>query len=393
MKVLLVGPLPVEVGGSYTSGICKVVYEISKQHTEGVDYYVIALNLPQKKAKNNNNFPFQYNGYKLRLLDILIDVLFHPIRTCREWKYYKSELHENPLRWEFYKVNIKRAIKTIRPDLIHVHQYISAAYFANVYAAPIVVTMHGVFYRGLKEQENLKGLAYSLVNQADYYTGLTLECEKYMTGLLGIPRNKMEIIPNGTNTSVYYFSQEERKRMRNDYRLTDNTIVFVTVASIQERKGQLRFIKVLERLGINYQYWIIGEGPDETLVKNYVKDNGIEDKVKLLGSINSAQLYKYYSAADIYAHPSTMEGQSLSEMEAYATGLRVVVNEDIKDTIATIEDKECYYFLNMERIDDNDFCRWINKQDYIRKSKTGLDWSEISKKYTLFYLKVLKGKV
>lgn len=393
MKILLVGPLPKEAGGSYTSGICKVVYELSKQYTDGVNYHVIALNLPQKVAERNNKYPFQFNGYKWMIKDVLSDFLFHSVKTYREMRYYKRELHDNPFKWEFYKVNIKRVIKTIRPDIIHVHQYISATYFANIYSVPIIVTMHGVFYRGLKEQENLKGLAYSLVNQADYYTGLTLECEKYMTGLFKIPSNKMEIIPNGTNTSIYYFSLDERKKMRDDFKINNDTIVFVTVASIQERKGQLRFIKVLEKLNVKFLYWIIGEGPDKSKVRNYIIDNRLEESVKLLGSINSNELYKYYSAADIYAHPSTMEGQSLSEMEAYATGLRIVVNEDIKDTIATIGDKDCYYILNMDRVEKKDFCNWIEKRDNMRSSKKDLDWNVISNKYADFYNKILEGEI
>ena len=40
MKVLLIGQLPKEIGGNYTTGAANVVYELSKQREDGVLYYI-----------------------------------------------------------------------------------------------------------------------------------------------------------------------------------------------------------------------------------------------------------------------------------------------------------------------------------------------------------------
>lgn len=392
MKIMMVGPLPKDVGGSYTTGVCKVIYELSKQEVAGMKYYISASNISDKKAKKISAYPFQYNGYRLLFGSLVSDFLFHPVRTWKEMRYYKDVLHANPLKWEFYKVNIKDDIRRVKPDIIHVHQSVSAAFFANPKHIPSIVTMHGTFYHGEEGQDALKGPTLSYVQHADFYTGLTAECEYYMKNLYGIPSEKMTIIPNGTNTDVYYYDSAQRELLRREYGANDGVKVFITVASIQERKGQLRFIKLLEILGIDYQYWILGDGPDRQIVENYVNAHGLDERVRLFGSIESKELYKYYSAADIYAHPSTLEGQALCEMEAYATGIRTIVSKDVRDTVMTgVDNIDIYYIHDFAHPQYDDLKQWVNKGNPNRKSRKDADWRQIAEMYYDFYRTILNN--
>ena len=387
MKVLLIGPVTRDVGGTYTTGICKVVWELSRQKADGIVYYVSSSNISDRNAKQLCEYPFQYNGYRWPVGRILCDVIFHPFRTFNEMKYYKNVLHENPLKWEFYKANMIRDIKNVKPDLIHVHQSLSALYFANTKHIPTIVTFHGVFYRGEPEQEYLKGHAWSMVDQSDFYTGLTTECERYMKNLFKIPSEKMTIIPNGTSTDIYYYSPEQRSRLRSQFDVSDDTIVFITVAGLNERKGQYRFItKVLSKLDIDYKYWILGDGEDRKKIEGYVSEHNLGDKIKCMGKINSEELYKYYSAADIYAHASKMEGQALCEMEAYATGIRTIVNKDIRDTVMTgVDDISKYTVIDFDDIDVDNLLKWIKLGNTNRQSRKDQTWNVIAEKYADFY--------
>ena len=97
-------------------------------------------------------------------------------------------------------------------------------------------------------------------------------------------------------------------------------------------------------------------------------------------------LYKYYSAADIYAHVSKKEGQALSELEANATGLRTIVNKSIIGTIANDVNKPCYHIINMEKPDMISLNEWIESgKDDIRSSKATFDWRVIANKYNKLY--------
>lgn len=384
MKALLIGQLPKEVGGNYTTGIAKVVYELSLQKVEGLEYSVYATNAKQGRIVVDNS-PAHYYGYKFLIGKMICNMLFHPIRTLKEWKVYKEKGHVNPLRYEFYKANFQNVLKIVKPDLIHMNGTgIEPLYFANQNRIPVVLTCHGVFHRTKNPDSSAK-------LYADYVTGLTDETKEEILNYLCVEEGKISIIPNGVDTAKFYYSEAEREKIRKEMGVKESTKVFITVASVQERKGQLRFTQILKDYdGGDWEYWIVGKGPDELAIKDYCELNGIDNKVKLLGYKNGAELYKYYSAADIYAHASTMEGQALCEIEAFSTGLRVLVNNLIKGTIAKKElEMGDYLFVNFNSPDYETIKQWINKPNLERKSNKNLDWSKVAIDYNSLYQTIL----
>ena len=395
IKVLLIAPIPKEYGGSYTTGVCKVVSELMHHSPIGIQYYLSSSNLKDSNANKLCTYVNQYRGYRILFFDVLSDLILHPLRTFKEFYVYWHKCHVNPFRYEFYKVNIKRHISEIEPDLIHVHTTeVPAVYFANTKHIPVLNTFHGIFYRGEKCQKQHGDFLKFCANHCDYFTGLTRECEFYMKKLLNISDDKITIIPNGVNTKVYFYNETQRNIIRKQMGVSDNIILFITVASVQERKGQLCFIKVLEKLNVDWQYWIVGIGPDLEIIEKYILEHNLSSRVKCLGRKNSEDLYKYYSAADIYAHPSTMEGQALCEMEAYSTGIRVVANIDIKDTITTnVSDDNIYFLLKMDDVDYSVLIKWLTKKTENRSSRSDINWNVVSNRYSKLYEKILKNSM
>lgn len=389
MKVLLIGQLPKEVGGTYTTGIAKVVYELSKQKISDAEYYMYATNCKHSVARRLSEYPNQYLGYRFLIGRIVKNILFHPLKTIKEWKVYRKT-GDNPLRFELYKANFQKVLQDVKPDIIHMNgNGLAPLAFADVNPhVPIVLTCHGIFER-FEDPQSLAKL------YADYLTGLTDETlEEIHNYYCFTDDSKIKIIPNGVDTSKFYFSQTDREEIRRELGAGDSTKVFITVASVQERKGQFSFVKIIEELNIDCQYWIIGQGNDVDRILQYCKSKKLEDKVKLLGYRNGDELYKYYSAADIYAHASTMEGQALCEIEAFSTGLPCLVNNLIKGTIVKeeIENGE-YLFYDNETPELCLIRDWIIKLNFNeRKSRNNLDWSKVAEKYCDFYIKILKEK-
>lgn len=393
MKILMIGQLPKEVGGNYTTGAAKVLYELSKQHTENATLHTFATNLRNSKAKLISHYSYEYIGYRYLLLDILLDILCHPINTIKEWQHYKRVDHDTPFRYALYKANIKRAIKEVQPDIIHVHSIgnVSPVRFAlGSKKTPLLLTCHGIFYRG-EPEGILRDKHLGNIGLADYYSGLTEESKQEYETLLGVSMDRVAVIPNGVDCGKFYYDIERRRELRGEMGVSDETIVFITVASLQERKGQLAFIKQLANTNLNYQYWLIGSGPDEKIIKTFITKQGLQSKVLLLGYKNSDELYKFYSAADVYAHVSTMEGQALCEIEARATGLKVVVNEHILGTLPEFRE-DTHFVINMDNPDMKAMALWIKSSNTERQSNTSLDWSVVSKKYALLYQEILKGR-
>ncbi len=385
IRVLLIGQLPKEIGGNYTTGIAKVVYFLSRQKVDGLDYYVYATNAQGKKIRKIDKH-VTFLGYEYLIGRMLKNILLHPLRTFNEWKVYRKSSGVNPIRYEFYKANFQKVLNRTKPNIIHMNGCgIEPLYFANQEKIPIVLTCHGVFQRNVNPQSAAR-------LYANYVTGLTDETKDEIIKYFCVDEKKITIIPNGVDTKRFYFSETERIRIRQEYGVPEDTIVFITVASVQERKGQLRFSQILKDYpNQNWEYWIVGKGPDEEAIRRYCEEQRISHKVKLLGYKNGDELYKYYSAADVYAHASTMEGQALCEIEAFSTGLKILVNEKIIGTIAK-EELEIgdYLIMNFNTPDYHRMKEWLNKAEGARESFSKMDWHRVALKYFDLYSQILR---
>lgn len=392
IKVLSIGQLPTEVGGSYTSGIARVVFELSKHHIDGVQQYLYATNIPENKAIELCEYPNQYMGFIISPFSILIQMLKHPISTIKQWYHYKHYGMNNPLHMEFFKFNFQRAIECIKPDLIHMHGVgIDALYFANRKTnVPVLLTLHGLMWDGDDADYKMKRYYSKNLSLVDYYTGLNMEVRRKMSRF-NLPDDKITLIPNGCDTSKFYFSEDKRMEYRKKFNVDEDCVVFMTVGLVVDRKGQFDTLKILETLEIKYQYWIIGNGPDFEPIKQYVAEHNLENKVRLLGYVCETELYQYHSASDVYAHASTMEGQSLAEIEAYSSGLRVMVRKEIACTVVgdAYNDHTNYFVIDYSAINYNELKEWINKGHPDRCSRKGMDWSNVQQKYVSLYKNII----
>lgn len=80
--------------------------------------------------------------------------------------------------------------------------------------------------------------------------------------------------------------------------------------------------KLLEK-GLDIYWYIIGFGSDEQLIKDKIKQFGMEERVILLGKKDNP--YPYIANCDIYVQPSRYEGKSVTVREAQVLGKPVVI--------------------------------------------------------------------
>lgn len=392
MKILIIGQLPVEVGGKYTNGVCNVVYELSKCSSQDVKQYVYATNMDDIIARNIHS-KTRYFGTILRPRNVLFNVLQRPLQTLRKWYYYKNVTHMSVIRNEFYYDNFTRIIQKVKPDIIHCMNIVQLAplhFAAKEFRIPIVTTLHGVF----TNMQDDKDLQEGNIMLSNYTTGLTAET---MAGIvkMGFPASKSFLIPNGTDTSKFYYDNNERVKLRKILGLDNETTMMVTVGSLQHRKGQYSFCKILKDLpnSFKYHYYIIGSGPDKDKINKYIIDNGLQDKISIIGYIENTELYKYYSSADLYIHCSYAEGQALSEVEAFATDLKIAVNRDIVDTVVTDTKNERDYFIfEYNHFENEEFVNWAKNHKNNRRTRKQYDWNSIYKMYVCMYKKILKDE-
>ena len=99
----------------------------------------------------------------------------------------------------------------------------------------------------------------------------------------------------------------------------------------------------------DFQWYIIGYGGDEELIRQKIAEAGVEDKVIILGKKENP--YPYIKTCDIYIQPSRYEGKSVTVREAQILGKPVIItdyptaksqlNDGVDGIIVPLDNKEC----------------------------------------------------
>lgn len=143
-------------------------------------------------------------------------------------------------------------------------------------------------------------------------------CKKASVEILdnGFPKDILVEIPNGVDTNR--FSKSDLKDKRGIRNIT-------YIGRLDGYKGidfLLNGFKHLLSSVNDVKLNIVGNGPDENLLKNMAKDLGIQDKVFFKG--RQEDILRELYATDIFVLPSLSEGMSNVILEAMACGLPVV---------------------------------------------------------------------
>lgn len=386
IRILAVGQLPVEAGGNYTTGMGKVMLELSGQSYPGADYATLALNAADRKVSGNRHI-----GYVLPVGRLIAEVLLHPVRLVREIADYRRYLDYSPWRALFYRLNIDRAIARTSATCVHLHSIDHVLPFSHANQAGTVssvLTCHGIF--GVGDSGRRRDMYVESMRRVDEVTGLTEEIDRRFAQF-GVDADRRHIIPNGVDTDKYHYDPQTRATVREELGISDKRTVFLTVGSLQQRKGQYDFMRLLKESGLDFEYWLLGDGPDRQKIREWADANGIGDRIRMTGYTAGQDLYRYYSAADIYAHVSYAEGQALSEIEARATGLRILVNSDVAHTLPAQEAGSPYCrVIEMQRggIWNEELLEWIRIPQTDRVTDGTLDWQNIADMYHDIYKRI-----
>ena len=79
----------------------------------------------------------------------------------------------------------------------------------------------------------------------------------------------------------------------------------------------------LLQYGLDVYWYLIGFGPDESLIRQKIMEAGMEERVILLGKKENP--YPYIKSCDLYVQPSRYEGKAVTVREAQMLGKPVVI--------------------------------------------------------------------
>lgn len=136
--------------------------------------------------------------------------------------------------------------------------------------------------------------------------------------LFGVSKWKIKVIPNGVDLNLIRRVNAERERWKIVYagRLNPHKKV----------EWLIRAFKMLKRERPEATLEIIGDGPMYTRYRGYAEKNSVEDVV-FKGKVDDFELIRAMKSSWMYVLPSIREGQSITTLEAMASGTPQIVME------------------------------------------------------------------
>ncbi len=204
---------------------------------------------------------------------------------------------------------------------------LAATLLAKTFSCPVVVTLRGTIVRLSGYPLHRPQLRWVL-RHADRVTAVS----ESLTGVavrLGLPRERVRVIPNGVDTRK--FMPMDRIQARRLAGLPEHRKIMLTVAGIYEGKGQHTVVDILPSLREKYPdllYVLVGNSrPGEQYRRRLTEAIwrlGLNDHVLIAGPQPHADLARWFSAADVSVLATQSEGWPNVLLESLACGTPAV---------------------------------------------------------------------
>lgn len=113
-----------------------------------------------------------------------------------------------------------------------------------------------------------------------------------------------------------------------DMKKDDQTLVLCSAGRYTHQKAfdlaALACQKLLDR-GVKVRWYIMGYGPDESMLRQLIIEHRLDDNFILLGKRTNP--YPYMKACDLYVQPSRYEGKAVAVREAQMLGKAVLISD------------------------------------------------------------------
>jgi len=237
-------------------------------------------------------------------------------------------------------LRMMKALKKIGPDLVHLHvqHYLSPAIVLS--GLPYVLTSWGVEVMKLPETDLLQRTSARFTAAKALRITVDAKCLKDIWIRVGIPEDKIEIIPFGVDTRIFNPSVEGRL-LRKKLQIGEADIVIISTRPFYNDHYNLecliRAIPLILKKCNHLKVIVKGAGPLEAYLRSLVSKLNIREHVRFAGVVPYHEVPRYLCAADIYVSTCFVDSTSVSLLEAMACGLAPLVT-DIPGNREWIED-------------------------------------------------------
>lgn len=298
---------------------------------------------------------------------------FYPhLLLSRDKKALLDRKGGNPVSPDLYR----HLLSCTDADLFHCHTggrlADTVCRAAEEMGKPWIITLYPQKYADYRDKSKVKSLGYTfnlgrlfdaIRGENDYMAKssaiLTSSYSEFDECSSRYRDKIVRYIPNGVSAGVFEGCRKKRKEFRDRYNISDNSVALLTVSGIEPVSNQNLLIELaveLIKAGEDIHLIIVGtdiSGKYLRKLENMMSDYSMKEKVTIITEFEpySRLLVSAYGASDIFILPALRDVTGIVVLEAWASGLPVLVS-DKSGLNRLVENRETGLFFNPDSLND-----------------------------------------
>jgi glycosyltransferase involved in cell wall biosynthesis len=241
------------------------------------------------------------------------------------WKTQRIPIGQS-LRYLGLAANYRAFLKTVQPPLLHIHNARHAQFLCQRVVStdlPTVVTVHGVKSLVLPSPQWLRSMVLYNYRHADRLIAVSSFVRENLLRY-GAPADRVTVIPNAVDSEK--FSPADPEHARHQLELPNRGLVVLFTGNLVTLKGVDHLLEAFSRSAAREHgtLVIVGDGPEKASLVRMARELGVADATRFVGARPLPEMPLWYQACDVFVMPSSVEGLSMSVLEAMSSARPVI---------------------------------------------------------------------
>ena len=334
-------------------------------------------------TNSSNQYIYCFRKDKINMFKGLNNIYYY-----NSYKYYKF----NPL----ILVDLYRIIKKYDFKILHLHlgKPLIYAYIIKTLSPKIKIVYHEHGKIFSKKDKRVYSIYLNLLkNKVNIFIAISKATKLKLIKNARIDENKIKILYNFVDLNKFNpksFKKYNITKQKEKLGIEKNDFIVGFAGRLVKRKGWEEFIrsaKIISEENVKIKFLIAGDGPDKQKMNDLITQLGLNKKVFYLGFMSDVGIF--YRMIDCFIMPSHWEPMGISELEAQAMRIPVIVSNVVALNEIIINNKNGLLFKSKDQKDLAEKIRLVYIDEKLRKKliENGLESVE---KYSLdIYLKEL----
>lgn len=248
-----------------------------------------------------------------------------------------AQIHFLPLKSEglgAFQKALAQLLQQGKYDALHVHEsetsYVALQVAKKLGIACRVAHSHTTSpYEGIVGE--LRRLSGCVLNY--HYATKVIGCGQLsgerVFGKRNMKRPRSMVLPNAIETEQFAFDAQIRGEVRAELGVEDRFVIGM-VGRLADQKNYVFSLELMPRVLSRIPNAVLvaaGNGPDEEMLKERIRELKLENAVRMLG--RRSDVARLYQGFDLFLMPSLYEGFPVAAVEALASGLPALLSDTI----------------------------------------------------------------